>query len=123
MKKLCLVEHIWVEKNAYRSAQGLLSVGTLNDASCGVTTGDGDTCPGTNKNTEDPDPSWDGTYPTSLYHTSEPEWWCAEACDWSQDGIGAFGDDFTDVTCKIPAHIRSLGDPCTCGDARDCDAP
>ncbi len=103
---------MWLEKNAFRSTEdesfGVNSSGTR---SCGVSPGD--SCPGTNVNRDDPDPSWNGTYPTSLYQGSAPSWWCEEACEWSQAGIGAFGDDFGGTLCKLPAQIRFEGGTCT----------
>jgi hypothetical protein len=106
-----VVDHIWVEKNAWRANPGNLTVGTSNNYSCGVS--ENDSCPGTNKNVSSPDASWNGSYPASLYRTSVPTWWCHEACPWGQDGIGAFGDDFGGALCKLPAQIRYEGGTCT----------
>jgi hypothetical protein len=109
-----IVDRLWVEKNAWRLPGGTFAVGSANDRSCG--TGPNDTCPGTNFNVSAPHSSWSGSYPTSLYRTSKPSWWCNEACDWSQNGIGAFGDDFGAGLCKLPAQIRSEGGTCTLPD-------
>lgn len=102
---------LWLEKNAWRVPGGTFQAGGSNNRSCG--TGANDACPGTNKNTNKPDPSWTGSYPVSLYRTAAPSWWCQEACPWSTAGIGAFGDDFSKPLCKLPAEIRSKGLACT----------
>jgi hypothetical protein len=99
-----LTGDIWLENNAYRYPGGTFDVTQDTDVSCG--TGWNDACPGTNKNVASPDASWDGDYPTSLYRTTAPSWWCQEACAWSQDGIGAFGDNFGGTLCRLPAQIR-----------------
>ena len=103
---------IWLEKNAWRVPAGTFDHGSSNQRSCG--TGAMDACPGTNHNTSSPHSSWSGNYPTSLYRTSAPSWWCQEACPWSPQGIGAFGDDFASGSiCKLPAEIRATGGTCT----------
>ena len=52
--------------------------------------------------------------PDSLYRDSAPDWWCQEACDWEgETGIGAFGDDFDETLCKLPAQIRQEAGTCT----------
>jgi len=106
-----LVDAVWLEKNAWRTPGGTFASGTRNNRSCG--TGPNDACPGTNQNTDKPHASWSGAYPTSLYRTTAPTWWCQESCAWSQRGIGAFGDDFSVGVCKLPAQIRSEGGVCT----------
>lgn len=106
-----LVDELWTEKNAYRLFGSTFDVGDQNDYSCGVSTND--SCPGTNKQTDSPDVSWSGSYPTSLYRTTVPSWWCEEACPWDQTGIGAFGDDFSGTLCKLPAQIRAESGACT----------
>jgi hypothetical protein len=71
---------------------------------------------GTNFYTLAPHASWNvatANYPTSLYRTAAPSWWCQEACAWDQTGIGAFGDDFGGTLCKLPAQIRFEGGTCT----------
>ncbi len=153
--------HSWYENNAYRADNSdesfkVAAVDAGNPRSCGgrncssttttfcdvdgdcpaTETCDEDTCPGTNKETLSPDVSWSGSYPTSLYRTSAPDWWCQEACEWSQDGIGAFGDTFGTCSvdggscmedadcpatetcdgedvCQLPAEIRFDEGPCT----------
>lgn len=131
------MNHLWVEDNAYRSTDlggdGPFNVGTANGISCGdrtcsmtsstycdedsdcpgEETCDAASCPATNKNVSSPDASWTGDYPTSLYRTSVPSWWCQEACAWDQTGIGAFGDDFGGTLCKLPAQIRYEAETCT----------
>lgn len=109
-----LVDRAWLEKNAWRLAGGSFAAGNTNDRSCG--TGANDSCPGTNYNVTAPHTSWNGTYPTSLYRTSTPSWWCEEACPWSTQGIGAFGDDWSSGLCKLPAQIRAEGGACTLPD-------
>ena len=106
-----LVDAPWLEKNAWRVPGGTFDAGAGNNRSCG--TGPNDTCPGTNFNTSAPHASWSGNYPTSLYRTAAPTWWCQEACAWSARGIGAFGDDFNAGVCKLPAQLRSEGRTCT----------
>jgi hypothetical protein len=108
-----LATDMWMEKNAWRAPAGSFDIGDFNQRSCG--TGPDDACPGTNKNVSSPDTSWNGTYPTSLYRETrwEPNWWCEEACEWNQDGIGAFGDDFSTTLCQLPAGIRQAGGTCT----------
>ncbi len=106
-----LSPNIWLENNAWRYPGGTFDHGSANGRSCG--TGPGDSCPGTNHNTDRPHSSWSGAYPTSLYRTQAPNWWCQEACPWSPGGIGAFGDDFGTSLCKLPAQIRVEGGTCT----------
>jgi hypothetical protein len=57
----------------------------------------------------------DTSIPHSLYRTTVPSWWCQEACDWDDvhKGIGAWGDDFGETLCKLPAEIV-LVDGTTC---------
>jgi hypothetical protein len=106
-----LVDRVWLEKNAWRLPGGSFAHGNANGRSCG--TGPNDACPGTNYNVSAPHSSWNGDYPTSLYRTSTPSWWCEEACSWSPQGIGAFGDDWNAGLCKLPAQIRAEGGTCT----------
>jgi hypothetical protein len=105
----------WFEKNAYRKTGGStydsFDIGSSNNRSCGIA--ENDSCPGTNKNVSAPDASWTGNYPTSFYRSSSPSWWCAEACEWSQSGIGAFGDDFGGALCELPAEMRYESTSCT----------
>ncbi len=124
-----IITHLWIEKNAFRNPQSSAcsaseqpycafkvhddTNGRINNAITSCGTGEGDACPGTNKLTRGPDPSWSGTYPTSFYRKSAPTWWCQEACAWDQTGIGAFGDDFDATLCKLPAQIRYEGGTCT----------
>jgi arylsulfatase A-like enzyme len=127
--------YLWAEKNIFRLPyRRSLSTGTCspredwcawqildstvgitgNDAttSCGTTDPSEPTCPGTNVNRLDPDPS--------MYRddATAPDWWCQEACEWDHDGIGAFGDTFTSfdtgpTLCKLPAQIRFESGTCT----------
>jgi hypothetical protein len=53
------------------------------------------------------------TIPDSLYLAKAPAWWCQEACDFGQGGIGALGDDLEGVFCKLPAQIRYEDGVCT----------
>ncbi len=50
--------------------------------------------------------------PTSLYLSSEPDWWDDDPdvllCEWDHDGIGAWGDDFSGDLCKLPAEVRCI---------------
>ena len=56
----------------------------------------------------------DDAVPTSFYRDSKPSWWCDEACPWDgETGIGAWGDDFGGVLCKLPAEILKDGTTCT----------
>jgi hypothetical protein len=105
-----LTDRIWLENNAWRSPSGIFQVGVFNTPYAGVNNyscgeEENDTCPGTNKNVVAPDSSWNGDYPTSLYRTEVPSWWCEEACEWTQEGIGAFGDDFGGELCKLRGFI------------------
>jgi len=59
---------------------------------------------------------WSGdTIPDSLYLSEAPSWWCREACNFDQTGIGAFGDDLSDPNnfCKLPAQILYESGTCT----------
>ena len=114
---------MFIEKNLYRETGGWWQETAEATTDCGTGTGD---CPGSNPgaspakgtNVEgDSAPAgWStDTAPASLYRASKPDWWCDEACDWSdvQSGIGAWGDDFSGALCKLPAEI-TLVDSGTC---------
>jgi hypothetical protein len=89
--------------------------------SCG--TGEPGDCggeaPGNNAGGDANPPAWDAdVVPHSLYRaTTPPIWWCSEleTCDWNDvhRGIGAWGDDFGGILCKLPAQIMAEGGTCT----------
>ena len=99
----------WIERNVIRSDK--FDLKPHSTTSCG--TGAGDSCPGTN--VVESNQSIDlANVPDSFYRSSAPSWWCQEACSWEgETGIGAFGDDFNQPLCKLPAQIRAEGGVCT----------
>ena len=134
-------DHLWLERNIARDPRGIEAGGSgkfglvldnlLGNTSCGTREGD---CVGGIRNSygnntegERAPAQWpDGVsheeldVPASLFFFSRADWerkaratWCAEACDWdAKSGIGAFGDDFTQALCKLPAQIRAEGGTC-----------
>jgi hypothetical protein len=88
----------WLERNVYRSTLNL----TPNAQN--VQNHNGETAPA----------AWSGFYaPDSLYRNARPLWWCDEACLWQgQAGIGAFGDDFSQRLCSLPAQLRAARQAC-----------
>jgi hypothetical protein len=116
--------NLWLEKNVMTTGLKVSASGTHD---CGTGTGAagctgapygptiGDNQIGTSRPL-----AWGADrIPHSLYRTSTspPSWWCAEACSWDDVsiGIGAFGDDFSNMSalCKLPAEIRFRGEICT----------
>jgi hypothetical protein len=89
----------WIERNVYRNVMLLTSrAENLNNAQ-------GNSAP----------TDWSTfNVPDSLYRTAPPSWWCSEACSWQgESGIGAFGDDFDQPLCSLPATLRYQGATCS----------
>lgn len=125
-----IVTNMHVEKNMFRNTDTCTNDPTPNrcgfhqdtprpDTSCGTAEGPGDCSGGTGDNAGgDAAPaSWaSDVIPHSLYRPgTAPSWWCQEACEWDDvhNGIGAWGDDFGDDLCELPAQIMAEGNPCT----------
>jgi hypothetical protein len=86
---------------------------------CGTVSGPNDCAfdnGGSNEGATSPPAGWaTDSVPHSFYRSSEPFWWCQEACAWDDvhNGIGAWGDDFGGTLCKLPAQIMAEAGTCT----------
>jgi hypothetical protein len=98
--------NMWIEKNAIRDGQtctgdpSTLRCGLHIDSAEATTTCNGsvdcDTGIGDNEVGLGPITNVGDSIPSSLYRTAKPDWWCDEACSWTDpySSIGAWGDAF-----------------------------